>query len=379
MDADSNKDDTAMLSTSNVLSVICFVFTAYYILKLFQPSQDAAMPEPSPGPPRTGEREILRTSGIGDDEQFENAETERESPEEEMFGMRRHEWDQSFGVEGGRTDIITLSEEEESGAGGSLGDEEEKDEGGREDEDRDWDGDEDEDEENDQEKEEEEEEPKPRSSKERGRTWTAYNAPTNPTPSKKQREIKPPRKPPQGLLIYNDAHYPLYNPTTYNQGTAVRDPFRHFSQYDGYALYINPHLKEMELEQIPHWGVRVDDLTASKVLLHYSQRTLHTRWPAEFDLKGMIRATRVPLGRAAKRWVKRGERDVDGERVEEEGWYYLSWGGIHTLMGKEGLDADRYWVRPSFESFKCPGLGFKRSDWAEIQLAPEDPEDPTFL
>ena len=93
----------------------------------------------------------------------------------------------------------------------------------------------------------------------------------------------------------------------------------------------------------------------------------------------MIRATRVPLGRAAKRWVKSGERDVEGKRVEEEGWYYLSWGGLHTLMGKEGLDADRYWVRPSFESFKCPGLGFKRENWAEVQLAPEDPEDPTFL
>ena len=93
----------------------------------------------------------------------------------------------------------------------------------------------------------------------------------------------------------------------------------------------------------------------------------------------MIRATRVPLGRAAKRWVNRGERDVDEKLVEQAGWYYLSWGGIHTLMGKEGLDADRYWIRPSFESFKCPGLDFKISDWAEIQMAPEDPADPTFL
>ena len=48
-------------------------------------------------------------------------------------------------------------------------------------------------------------------------------------------------------------------------------------------------------------------------------------------------------------------------------------------MGKEGLDVDRYWVRPSFEDFKCRGLDFKRSDWAEIQMAPEDPDDPTFL
>ena len=368
MDADSNKDDTAMLSTSDVLSVICFVFTAYYILKIFQPSQDAPMPEPSPGPSRTGEWETLRTSDISSVEQFENAETRREIPEEN-FGMRGNEWVNSFGIEGGRTDIISPLESEESGAGDLSGEEEEEDEGGS--------GDENENEEKD--KEDEEEEAKPQSSKERGRFRTAYNAPTNLAPPKKQREIKQARKPTAALLIYRDGHYVPYKPMTKNQGTAVLGPFRHFSQYDGYALYINPHLKETELEQIPRSGVRVDDLTASKVLLHYSQRTLHSRWPAEFDLKGMIRSTRVPLGRAAKRWVKSGERDVEGKRVEEEGWYYLSWGGIHTLMGKEGLDADRYWVRPSFESFKCPGLGFKRADWAEIQLAPEDPEDPTFL
>ena len=136
---------------------------------------------------------------------------------------------------------------------------------------------------------------------------------------------------------------------------------------------------DTELEQIPHSGVRVDDLTASKVLSHYGRKILRTRWPAEFDQQGMIRATRVPLGRAAKRWVNRGERNVDEKLVEQSGWYYLSWGGIHTLMGKEGLDVRRYRIRPSFESFKCPGLGFKISDWAEVQLAPEDPADPTFL
>ena len=367
MDTDPNNDSTGKLSTSDVLSVICFVFTAYLILNFFRPSEDVPVPETSPGGPHMGRQE---TGDVSSDEQFEDAETERESPEEEKYGMRRIEWEKSFGVGGGRTDIISLCESEESGAGGLSREEEEKDKEEREDEDEDGDGDKD---------DEDEEHAEPKSSKERGRTWTAYNAPTNPAPSKKQRETKPPRKPPPGLLKYNDAHYALYNPVTQNQGAAIRNPFRHFSQYDDYALYINPNLKETELEEIPHWGVRIDDLIASKVLLHYSQRTLHTRWPAEFDLKGMIRATRVPLGRAAKRWVKRGERDVEGKRAEVEGWYYLSWGGLHTLMGKEGLDADRYWVRPSFESFKCPGLGFKRSDWAEIQMAPEDPADPTFL
>lgn len=373
MDTDPNKDNTKVFSTSDVLSVICFVFTAYCILKLFQPSQDAPIPEISPGQPHVGTQEVLRTTEVGNDEQVEDLEIGSESPEEEKYGMRRHDWDKSFGVEGGRTDIISLSESEESGAGGLLGEE---------DEDEDGDGDGDGDGENDL----EEAEAKPRSSKERGRIHTAYTAPENPASPKKQSEVKQARKPTTAQRVYNDDHYDLYDsdhaiydPSIPTPGRAVRSSFRHFRQYDEYELYINPDLKETELDKVPHFGVRVDDLTASKLLPHFDRKTLIKRWPADFDRRGMIRNTRVPLGRAAKRWVKSGEKDVDGERVAKEGWYYLSWGGIHTLMGKEGLDADRYYMRPSFESFKCPGLGFKISDWAEIQLAPEDPADPTFL
>ena len=381
MDNDSDKNNTTMLSTSDVLSVILFVFTAYCILKLFQPSQNAPMLEPSPGPPRTGEQEVLRTSDGKNGDQPENAGTEKGSPEEEKYEVRRNEVKKSFGVEDGRTNIISLRESEESGAGRLAEEGEEDEERG----DLDWDEDEDENVEDEEDDDgEDEKEAKPKSTKVRGRIRTAYSTPTSPAPPKKQRIINPPRKPTLGLRKFDTNFYPRYNLATHDQdwacfGLAPPSLFRSFSHYDNYSLYINPHLKETELEQIPHHGVRLDDLTASMVLEHYSQRILHARWPAEFDSKGMIRATRVPLGRAAKRWVKRGERDVEGKRVEENGWYYLSWGGIHSLMGKEGLDADRYWVRPSFESFKCPGLGFKREDWAEVQLSPAHPEDPTFL
>ena len=373
MDTDSNKDNTKALSTSDVLSVICFVFTAYCILKLFQPSQDARMSEPSPAGPAIGSQETFRTSEVGRDEQYENAEKGGEDSEEEKDGMRRNEWEKSFDVEGGRTDIISLGESDGSGASGLSG-EEEEDGGQREDEDEhsNWDGDEEKD-------QEEEAEAKPRSSKERGRIHTAYTAPENPAPPKKQSEVKQARKPTAALRQYNDDFYPLYDPVAQNQGTGWYGRFRHYNQYWDCPLYINPYLKESELDRIPHHGVRLDDLTASKVLRHFDRKTLHARWPTEFDLKGMIRATRVPLGRAAKRWVYDGERDVEGRLVEEEGWYYLSWRGIHTFMGKEGLDADRYWVRPKDESFKCDGFDFKREDWAEVQLASEDPKDPTFL
>ena len=339
-----------MPSTSDVLSFFCFVVTAYYILKLFKPSQDAPMPESSPGRRHMGRQQILRTSGVSSGDQSENAETERESSEDEGYEVRHNERKESFGVEEGKTDDLFLSESEGSGAT-DLSEQEQEEEEGAESE----------------------------SSRKCSRIPTAGNNPTSPAPRKKQRIIKPPREPTPGLLKYNTKHYRIYDARTQNQGAAVVGPFKSFAQYDGYALYINPNLKDTELDQVPHSGVRVDDLTASKLLLHYDRKTLHTRWPADFDQKGMIRAERVGLGRAAKRWVNRGERDVDGKLVEKAGLYYLSWGGLHTLMGKEGVDVRRYRIRRSHESFKCPGLGFKISDWAEVQLAPEDPADPTFL
>ena len=342
MDADSNEDNARMASTSTVLSVFCFTVTACYTLKLFKPSQDAPMPGHSPGQAHMGRQLILWTSGVSGDEQSENVGTERESSEEETYEVSHNERKEIFDVEEGKTDDLFFSESEESGLRDLLEEEREL-------------------------------------SRERSIILIADNNATSPAPSKKQGTTKAPRKPSQRLRAFGDDHYRPYDARTQNQGAPVMGPFRHFGQFDGCALYINPNLKDTELDQIPHSGVRVDDLTASKVLSHYGPKILHARWLAEFDLKGMIRATRVPLGRAAKRWVNRGERDVDGMLVWREGWYYLSWGGIHTLMGKEGLDADRYWIRPSFESFKCPGLGFKRSDWAEVQLAPEDPADPTFL
>ena len=93
----------------------------------------------------------------------------------------------------------------------------------------------------------------------------------------------------------------------------------------------------------------------------------------------MPRATRMPLGHAAKIWVVASTRDVDGNVVEEgeTGWYYMWWRGIHCLMGREGQAAGLFTIRPSFEEFKCEGFSFKIDYKAEVQLPAGDPEDPT--
>jgi len=99
---------------------------------------------------------------------------------------------------------------------------------------------------------------------------------------------------------------------------------------------------------------------------------LHRNWPADLNKAGMIRATRVPLGNAAKVYVKEGEIDIDGKIVKkhDEGYFYKWWRGIHCLMGQEGLNANLYLIRPSFEAFRCNGFTFKIGYRAVVQ-APE--------
>ena len=56
-----------------------------------------------------------------------------------------------------------------------------------------------------------------------------------------------------------------------------------------------------------------DDLHVSIVLEsgHYSKKQSTTNWQGEFDKNGMTRATRVPLGHAAKIWKNVGDVDIE--------------------------------------------------------------------
>ena len=163
-----------------------------------------------------------------------------------------------------------------------------------------------------------------------------------------------------------------------NVGPHVSEGFRTFAQYDEYTLYMNPVVERVEA--IPTSGVRLDDMTVAFVLPLCNRKTLYGNWPAEFDKKGMIRATRVSLGHAAKFWKKEGDVDIDGNIVPVggAGYYYKWWRGLQCLCGKEGLDRDLYLIRPCGEDFRCLGFGFKVSSRAAIQLPSGDPADPTL-
>ena len=176
---------------------------------------------------------------------------------------------------------------------------------------------------------------------------------------------------------YDTSYYTPYDPEKGNVGPRASVPFRKYAQYDQYTLYMNPAVKKVE--DIPTSGVRVDDMTAAFVVTLFTQDTLVTNWPADFDTKGMVKAERNPLGHAAKFWKGEGEVDIDGNAVPKgkAGYYYKWLLGIHCLCGKEG-ERDVYMKRPAFEVPRCSGVHFKVSSRALIQLPSGDPADPTF-
>ncbi len=195
--------------------------------------------------------------------------------------------------------------------------------------------------------------------------------------SSSTRVIKAPREPNEALKRYTTSLYTKYDPNRNNTGPLAGKFTGTFRIYDAYTLVTDPTL---QIRHLPTSGVRVDDFLAGKLLMsHYGAKILHEAWPAEFDHNGMIRATRIPLGHAAKRWRSVGERDVDGKVIEwgQEGWYYDWWRGLHCLMGKEGYDKGLYLVRPSWEKFLCEGMAFKVGYKAVVQFETGDENDPT--
>ena len=201
---------------------------------------------------------------------------------------------------------------------------------------------------------------------------------TNERPAKKCRmATRTACKPAAHYMKYTTEYYKKYDPVNPQIVQPVHGRFRSFGAYDNYKLYT--HGQIFNLNDIPTSGVRIDDLTISRVI-NFSQsdtgrsstlsaKILHKNWPADFDREGMIRATRMPLGYAAKMWVEVGDTDAEGKVVSkgQEGWYYKWWRGLHCLMGKEGFDAGLYLVRPSHESFIVDGFGFKAGYKAVIQ------------
>ena len=185
----------------------------------------------------------------------------------------------------------------------------------------------------------------------------------------KQSKAKVVKNEPRPLTEHNlrfvDKHYTRYDFDKPQPPSSVDGPFKKIEQFNAYHLY--SRAKEDDVHDIPKHGVRLDDLAVCRVITQFTAKQLTRTWNAEFDEKGMIRATRTPLGRAAKIYVTSGDQDTNGDIVNpgEEGYYYKWWRGLHMLCGAEGREM--YLIRPSHETFRCRGWTFKKGYKAVIQ------------
>lgn len=93
-----------------------------------------------------------------------------------------------------------------------------------------------------------------------------------------------------------------------------------------------------DVSDIPN-GSRLDDYTVA-LLIDSGNNTgnsLNSIWSTEFDTNGMIKARRMPLGYAAKMYVREGDLDRNGQAATSDGWYYKWYRGLHVLCGLEGM------------------------------------------
>jgi len=99
----------------------------------------------------------------------------------------------------------------------------------------------------------------------------------------------------------------------------IKGTFGKFRDYKRYYLFDGAR-EVGDVFRFPSKGVRFDDYAISRILESkiFGHTKLNENWPAEFDTAGMVRATRYPMGHAAKMWVKVGDQDVFGALIEEE-------------------------------------------------------------
>ena len=168
-----------------------------------------------------------------------------------------------------------------------------------------------------------------------------------------------PRMPTDTELLYDTQHYVPFDYAYRNPEPPILRTYAGHGVYDEYALSLNQGIRSGH--QLPAGKpVRLDDYGCYLAARDTDVRALYQSFGSEFDRYCNIRATRVPLGNAAKKFCDVGDVDMDGKIVEfgEHGWYYLWWRGIHLLCGREGLQAGMYRVRAANFERSLPGTYF---------------------
>ena len=164
----------------------------------------------------------------------------------------------------------------------------------------------------------------------------------------------------ESLARFDTAAYVPYNPSDgIRSSVVVRKWTGSYEPFATWRLVTGPAIRSFR--DVPIGGVRVDDQVAAMLIREMRRKELQ-QWLADFDQGGMVRSTRIPLGRAARGYFSVGDRDVDGNVLGpgEEGYYYLWQHGIHLLCGDEGWRNDLYRKRPCREKEVPEKLVFRK-------------------
>ncbi|KAL8834400.1 MAG: hypothetical protein Q9170_003768 [Blastenia crenularia] len=216
---------------------------------------------------------------------------------------------------------------------------------------------------------------------------TTESAESVQSPAKSKRTAEGKKARPLGTkqLAFGTDAYRVFHPFQDDLSKIQRqqmDRSNNYAKFKTYLLYSNPLLASTQADLVPTHGLRLDDRTVGIMLEANKKADFLTRsWPAEFDSKGMPRATRTPLGNACKLWVNAGDKDADGyvATVEDEGYYFGWWAGLQLLCGKEGVDAGIYEIRPSFQIKLGEKMYWKIAYKCVVQLESGHPDDLTGL
>ena len=193
-----------------------------------------------------------------------------------------------------------------------------------------------------------------------GRTLTSPKMPENYKGRTDERKPHPVRE-----LSFDTNHYCVVTADEAREPAQniQRVPFKHFADWSSYDLYLlvdDPSITIQNFDaRVPKIGNRLSDrlVAIALQLTCYTAKDLSQNWPADFDTRGMVHATRMPVGEACTIPATVETRGIDGTGTSRSAKFYGWVGGIHLLCGKGGLDAGLYTVRPNYEKKPAKELG----------------------
>ena len=121
------------------------------------------------------------------------------------------------------------------------------------------------------------------------------------------------------LMKFVTNHCKIYDFLKTSLISSINDVFVKYIDYDSNYLYANSRI--FSIEKIFKSDVRMNDLAISRIIVEIKTSILHVNWTADFDVKNMIRVTRVLFDYVVKMWVNVEDINVNeyvAEKKESE-------------------------------------------------------------